>query len=310
MKLHLVLVSVAALLLPVLPASATPSQSGSTSPFVLVASCAGMTNGGSFTAGANLEAEFTAGSYNCNSQLAASGGVSASASYASGQISNDAQGSVTYGTMHFAANNSAPSNSFFPSGKTTGGWADTWTISSPGLDGQAGRLVFTVDVTGTLHADGFAGSTRFQLLEYVNKQMVYRDAIFDAANPVIGVSTDRQQRVWALASDWSNLDATVDETVTFTVPFVYGQSFELGIFGFLTAGMRSASSITSISNANGDFSHTITWGGIQQVLSNGVPVEFTASTASGTNWAVPVPEPASAMLILAGVGALAMRRRR
>ena len=42
----------------------------------------------------------------------------------------------------------------FPGGRAHGGYKDTLTVSSPGLDGQPGFFVFTVNVSGTLSATG------------------------------------------------------------------------------------------------------------------------------------------------------------
>ena len=62
---------------------------------------------------------------------------------------------------------------------------------------------------------------------------------------------------------------------------------------------------------NADFGHTITWGGITSVTdaATGQPVTgWSIASASGVNYANPVPEPASALPLLA-LAAVAIRRR-
>lgn len=69
-------------------------------------------------------------------------------------------------------------------------------------------------------------------------------------------------------------------------------------------------------DAYSDFSHTLRWGGIQRVLdASGREISgWTITSASGTDYSVAVttvvPEPAAWLLLPAGLGVMALKRRR
>lgn len=290
-------------------AAASSTQNGISAPGGYVTALAGNNNGAAPNAGGNFENSMYAGQYDIEDVVFSPTSASASASYSVGSLQAEGSGFASFGTLRLGGTSSG-TNDLGHFGGATGGWADTFTIDLPGLTGQAGRMVYTLSVDGHMHTTGFAGAARTQLIEYKDKQLVPRDAIFNALNDPVGVSTDRQQKVYGLASDFSTEDRVVDDTVTFTVPFVYGTKFELGIFAAAYAGFRSTSGVGGISTSLNDFNNTITWGGVSQMLdaSGNTISGYTLMSGSGANWINPVPEPAT--MVTLGLGALAALRRR
>lgn len=236
--------------------------------------------------------------------------VSRSAVYSGGSTSNSASGTVGLGFGQFIAENNAPNSSFFAQAVANGGWQDSFLISNPALTGQSGFMQFTVHVTGDLDASGFAGSAGFAVTGYKDDVQLLVNPLFDPGNST-PLSTDRQYGNWAIATDFSTLNLTVADTVTFAVPFTFGTPFDLGIYGRALAGMRSSSGVAGNSTASADFASTMTWGGIVDVYHGSTPgAEYELESGSGIDWRGPfVPAPgATAVLVLSGLG-VARRRR-
>jgi hypothetical protein len=91
---------------------------------------------------------------------------------------------------------------------------------------------------------------------------------------------------------------------TRTINFTYGTPFDF----WLNVRLRT----DIITSEPGSVSATISltnWSGFENVTTGGSPVtNATFSSASGTDWTQPVPEPSSALLLLSGT-AVFLRRR-
>jgi hypothetical protein len=180
-------------------------------------------------------------------------------------------------------------------------------------------MLVKIQVSGALDAAGFAGSAGFDVTGYKDHAQlnIYNGAgaYFNKGNSD-PISTDRQAATWAVATyggDWNFASRTVNDAITLAVPITYGTPFTLGIYAYGSAGMRSSSGVPGNSTCDLDFSHTLTWGGIQSViLSNGTPVSgYSLTSGTGIDWANPMPEPATLSLMAAGgLGALLGRRRK
>ncbi|MBX3380021.1 MAG: hypothetical protein KF805_07985 [Phycisphaeraceae bacterium] len=187
--------------------------------------------------------------------------VSRNAGYSSGNISNSSGGSFGMGFISGNAHNNAPNNSHFAQADINGGWKETFLITNAAYTGQSGFMVFTLNVSGSLAAAGFAGAANFRVTGYKNDIQLMINSLFSAGNSD-AISTDRQYGNWAVST--SSIGDTkskgVSGTLTFAVPFTFGTTFNLGIYGYARAGMRSASGVAGNSTAEAILAK-LAWGG-------------------------------------------------
>lgn len=304
---------------------AGPSQSSVASPGGFVTACASPSGSGSgFWAGSDLTTLFPAGTCLSNS-FSGSGAASADKSYTGtlpgGPVANQATGSVALGQIHMAATNDAPNSSSFASADANGGWTEKqMKTSTPALNGQPGVLVADIKVTGTLEAQGFAGSTGFQVAAYKDGALIRGNIPgFDDGTQSDGVGQPWYQNAqWSVATYGGSENyafKTVNDTVLFAVPIIFGQAFDLGIYAYAHAGMRSASAVPGNSTATLGFSHTLSWAGVAGVYdgNNNLVLSYTLTGASGKDWTIAaIPEPETWAMLLAGlalVGSISRRRR-
>lgn len=280
-------------------ASAAPSVATNAAPGGFVTACGGVsgTTGGA-APGSDLEAFYLLG-FSCSTETFVVGPtpLNSSSWASSGPVTNSAQGQVGFGYMHLAAQSSAPNDASFPYGSANAGWEDNWLLDAPGFNGQAGTVQVSMHVDGTWVLSGFAGAARITVQPYVD------DARIDIAGTTEQATFDS-----------SFFPTGVSQTVQFTLPFVFGESFDVGMFALLRAGLRSQSAVPGISTADADFTNTLTWEGIDGVFVGETPVtDYSLVSASGVDWRLPVaaiPEAPIWLAMLAGLGVLAGKMRR
>lgn len=313
---------------PVTSSNTTPSQS--TTPGTLAVAAGGIGTGGFDQGGGSILRDpnnnpgnfgmFAVGSPSY--ATVDTGGLNSSVTVSNTQsntygglpYSDTSFASADFGHIHVAATSTGPNQVLFPQGAGQAGWTDRLTITAPGQSGS-GTLVFTVHVDGHLHEDGPNGRPGFFITPYNQGSVVNRDAIFDAANPTpvvgSGTSLGYQSRVWFAPAVSNVSDLVVNENITFSVPFTFGQQFSLGLYAIAVASNGSFGAGTVDSVSSSDFKNTAVWSGVSEVLAGGQTVAYTINSASGVNWASSleqVPEPAS--LALFGIGLLGMVCRR
>jgi hypothetical protein len=285
---------------------------------------AASTNGAGAAPGGDIATDFAAGLCAWQS-FSGNGSASAQQSPLAGDaIVGGGAAQVSLGALHLSTTYAMQTAGHFPLAAAVGGYNDVLTVVDPSLTGQAGYLLIQMAVSGGLKAAGPAATSQFQLQLFKNGQAISNAAPgYDDGSNEAGGSLQWLQ--WR-ASSFSLLDQDsqdVDETVTFSVPFVFGTAFRLGVYAVDYAGGRNNS---GTGHAQGDFSHSVYWAGVpgvvvgSQLLGDG----FDIVSDSGVDWQqsfVPggpgtpgeLPAPATLPLLLAGItlmSVLTVRRRR
>jgi hypothetical protein len=194
------------------------------------------------------------------------------------------------------------------------GFRDTITIDAPGLTGQAGSAVLGIDVEGVLStgADWFVDQSNASAygdvaLSFVAASLVTNLQHAVESNPPGG-------------GTGLNPAEIVEGFLGGTVPFVFGTPFPVDFYvqftGSTNAGTETEDGQTgAIAAATmvADFRNTFTWAGVSELRdAHGALLDaFEVTSFSGTDYRHPiaVPEPGTALPVLAGLFALARRRR-
>ncbi len=212
------------------------------------------------------------------------------AAFAGQDIANGAHAVAGLGFIHASAANASPDAASFPAGIAQGGWSETFVISHPSLNGQEGFMQFTLDVAGTLFAAGLTGSAIFTVTAYKDSTQLVTNPFFDPGDSNL-LSTNAQYGNWGVATFGNppTESKTVDDTVTFAVPFTFGVPFKLGVYAFARAGLRSSGGAGGSSSSQVDFEEGLSWGGITQVYLGTTPTSgYTITSGSGLDWAGPI----------------------
>ena len=236
-------------------------------------------------------------------QFVGSGAQAASVTYAASPTSTSAaQALANLGILNLSSSSifSDEGLGLIASALADAGWLDTYTISDPTLTGQSGVLTFLLHADGLLTSDGWNGSQfslSVQSQPFVNDFFV-RETCDSRNAPACSLS--------------------INSTYAVSIPFVFGNSFEMSVRAIALSRAPSVKSPQPIGQGAAQFQNTVYWAGISSVTSGGNPVSgYTISSLSGTNYnqsfapTSAVPEPSSyALVALAGVCALYHRRRR
>lgn len=271
--------------------------------------CAAPSGGGSgFWAGDDITGQFASGS--CNAHYFTSGSVSGSASSSGPSISNNASGAAGMGWVQMGGENHSPAATFFAHGGVNGGFTDTLAVNAAGHTGQSGYLLLHVAVIGTMWATAETGSAGFEVVPYLNKQQLSAALPgYDDGSSNHLWSTDRQVGAWGVASA-PNASLAINEVVTFSLPVVVGQNMDVGLYASADAGQRSSGGFPGWM-ANSGLQFTSFIAGANLVIGGQAVPGFSIASASGLDWTVAaVPEPGTWALMLAGLGVVALRRRR
>ncbi|MHB1155468.1 MAG: hypothetical protein ACYC26_01380 [Phycisphaerales bacterium] len=265
------------------------------SPGYYVNAYGGLGNGTSPNPGDAFSTDYQAGNYNFDyhNGSSANGTAFSSTSYANaGQnVTGSAHGTTGFGVIKLYADFAAPNNASFPAFRATGGWKDTLTFHNPALTGTAGSFTANLHIDGTLQAlAGFNSSAGFSIGAYKNETFLPGTWNYTySGQGQIGFPYNQ----------------SVNTTITFTVPFTYGQSFTLGFYGLAWARTASVAGASAVNTGFSDFDHTVTWSGITGLT------DYSVASGSGIDWSnAVIPEPASASILLLATAASLLPRRK
>jgi hypothetical protein len=241
------------------------------------------------------------------------------------------------GFIKISASDTVNTPAAFPGAAAYGGWKDSMTITCPGCTGSAVWVV-PVHVDGTLQASGSGAWPKVGIAAYEGSGAFLPNGSslalseWESQN---GISSVDGLRNKAIGSTWgfegafygaidntasdpnpadSILSYTVNETIYFTFPFTFGQSFN---FTIDMGSMASQTSAFSGPNSGSlDFTHTLLWGGGGFVTTDGTTdiTDFNLQSGSGFNYSQavsdPIPEPGTAALIAIAAAGLVWGKRR
>jgi hypothetical protein len=194
-----------------------------------------------------------------------------------------------------------------PRSAASGGFADRLLIDSPGSAGLPGHLVVNIGVQGLLQAAGTGGSARLLLQAQANDQDALPGPGFDAGS---GAAVSQQVISWLASHEKPQGFSAValDEVVRFSIPFVFGQSFEMGIWASV---MTDTDNPGDSSSSVADFNPGLSWLGVEGawVRETWFATDLSIKSDSGVDWMQPVPEPSTALLAALGALVLGWRLR-
>lgn len=206
-------------------------------------------------------------------------------------LTADAAAFANYQTLKAAASVLGRSSSVASAMAT---WQDTFAFVPvpPRRIGDSGTMRVVLDLTGSGSAQEYPGWST-----YAEMNARYRLLITAGSGTNAWVVVNKYG-LWT-SRDGGGLHPTfVGDPVlpppgphpfTVDVPFTYGTPFDLVATLNVTAFFSGNSAVTGLGRAQADFSHTLTWLGIQAVLDeNGNPVtDYTLTSESGADWTRP-----------------------
>ncbi len=189
---------------------------------------------------------------------------------------------------------------------------DTLNISSANLAGQQGYALIKVDYNWLLEASGFptgsGGHSQAAITLLLSGQSASVLETLDA-----GINNSGTYSGLLTSPGVNVINDLARQSFIVLMPFLFGrdEALSMQLTSVVTAGSNSVGG----GRAFVDAFHSAYWGGISSVTdASGNAVDFALTSASGTDYrqsfspVSAVPEPATYAFLLAGLGALGLRR--
>lgn len=219
-----------------------------------------------------------------------------------------ARASASFGTLRAEARANALVTFSLPAASAQARFADTLTISSPGLNGQSGFVDIGVDYNWdpSIAAAGYA-ITGDIALGFGGLSAVARESRSQfIGDPV----TDQSYAIQTFGAPATVLGAVLGDFFSVRIPFTFGTSYNLSMLLAVQAQAQGGS-------VEMDAFNSAYWDGLRVYDSQLRPVDFSVQSESGTNYAVSfapseakVPLPGSLALMAAGLLMVAPISRR
>lgn len=249
------------------------------------------------------QAQLWVGGTAIHDEQGASGGTSSSVSFehnGADGITGSGLASYESGVLTTSAHLKNPTSSEAVYSKSTTRWGDNITIGAEGLNGQTGKVLLSlyapIQFDVTIDPSSVSGSIHTSAMVYL--QLGSKRSSF---GHLADIGTEDYE---ALGSS-STLNKPTWQA---EFEFVFGQSIDLQI-DVINTVLTSGGVSARVDN-------WAYWGGIPVVTANGQQVaDFSVTSLSGGDWKtsrippLPVPEPSGPLLVLAGVGVLALGRK-
>lgn len=232
-----------------------------------------------------------------------------------GDYTGSASAQATFGGLHAKAGGAysggLPGSPVALSDASAAAWmTDELTLTSPQVvPASAGYVGYRFQIDGSLTAAGapmpyYFGETLASLVLQHRGGPIYEAAHFYTRRGEPGSATS----VGVPLSGWTGGTGSVAgsgalntmDTWLGVFPIVFGTSWEM------TLGLA----VRAYGESAADFGSTARLIGVDVFDAAGQRItDFTLTSASGTDYTVAIPEPATGLLLLAGVGVLALGRR-
>ena len=243
---------------------------------------------------------------------------STSAAFVGGGGGGSGDASAQLGVIKVNSSAFSGAGGILAHGFAEGAYTEDITVSSAGLNGTPAKIKVGVTLQGFIDPHGSMGGSvdwSFNGAGFLGSWSAHSSPAFPGGFPVDGVS--------AVAGGPLYYSAIHEATISFTLGSPFNVTERLTVSTYkIDCGFNDAlCETTPAGSVNVDFGHSSYWNGVSAIsLLDGsghyVPADlslFTATSSTGVDMMrsfVPVPEPASAALLLLGLAGLTAERAR
>ncbi|HUL02435.1 MAG TPA: hypothetical protein VLV16_04285 [Gemmatimonadales bacterium] len=191
------------------------------------------------------------------------------------------------------------------SGNAFASFSDNLTIMAPGLAGMIGSVRVVFGLASFVSVDGGVGSGCSG-----SAQVSY--GVVASLSGGGGSGSSNQSGTWTdyPCFNTHTFSGTPPGIFSLTAPVLFGSPAQLSVNLSALSNESWLDFASGSATAEGDFAHTLTWGGFTEVrdAQGNLVTNYSVTSDSGTDWSKPAPEPATAVLVATGLIALGASR--